>query len=204
MLVTSDEKAQVEAAITAAEQRTSGEIVAVIARASASYVSVAPMLAALLALLVPWPLIYFTWWPVQDIYLLQLAVFVVAAALFYWPPIRLALVPNSIKRDRAHKRAIEQFVAQNLYTTRSHTGVLIFLSEAERYAEVVADQNISAKVAQSDWQALIDRLTVRIGDGEAAEGLCEAITSAGELLAAHFPPGSGPANELPNHLIVIE
>jgi putative membrane protein len=204
MLVSEADKVQVEAAIAAAEKRTSGEIVAVIARASASYVSVAPMVAALLALLVPWPLIYFTWWRVQDIYMLQLLVFVIAAASIYWPPVRLALVPNSIKRDRAHKRAIEQFVAQNLYTTRSHTGVLIFLSEAERYAEVVADRNIYAKVPQADWQALVDRLTARIGDGEVGAGLSEAIAAAGELLAKHFPPGSGDPDDFPNHLIVIE
>jgi putative membrane protein len=204
MLVSPADQAEVEAAITAAERRTSGEIVAVIARASATYLSVAPMVAALLALLVPWPLIYFTWWRVQDIYLLQLLVFVLAAAIIYWWPIRIALVPNSIKRDRAHKRAMEQFVAQNLYTTRSHTGVLIFLSEAERYAEVVADQNIYSKVPQAEWQSLIDQLTLRIGDGEVTGGLCEAITTAGDLLARHFPPGSGNPDELPNHLIVID
>jgi len=202
--VSQADQAQVEAAITTAEKRTSGEIVAVIAGSSASYLSVAPMVAALLALLVPWPLIYFTWWRVQDIYLLQLLVFLAVAAVLYWRPLRLTLVPNSIKRDRAHKRAMEQFVAQNLYTTRGHTGVLIFLSEAERYAEVVADQNINSKVPQANWQALVDRLTTRIGDGEAAEGLCEAITAAGELLAQHFPPGSANPDELPNHLIVIE
>ena len=204
MMVTAADQTEIEAAITAAERRTSGEIVAVIAGSSASYLSVAPMVAALLALLVPWPLIYFTWWRVQDIYLLQLAVFVVVAAIAYQRPVRLALVPNSIKRDRAHKRALEQFVAQNLYTTRGHTGVLIFLSEAERYAEVVADQNVYSKVPHGDWQALVDRLTARIGDGEVASGLSEAISSAGDMLAQHFPPGSANPDELPNHLIVIE
>lgn len=204
MLVSTEDQAQVEAAIAAAEQRTSGEIVAVIAGSSASYLSVAPMAAALIALLVPWPLIYFTWWRVQDIYVLQLLVFVVVAALVYYRPVRLALVPNAIKRDRAHKRAMEQFVAQDLYTTRGHTGVLIFLSEAERYAEVVADQNIFTKVPQAEWQTIVDRLTSRIGDGEVAGGLSEAIASTGELLAQHFPPGAKTLNELPNHLIVIE
>lgn len=204
MLVSAADQEQIEAAIAAAEKRTSGEIVAVVAGSSASYLSVAPMAAALLALLVPWPLIEFTWWRVQDIYLLQLLVFAVTAALLYHRPFRMALVPNSIKRDRAHKKAMEQFVAQNLYTTSGHTGVMIFLSEAERYAEVVADQHIYAQVPQADWQALIDRLTTRISDGEVGAGLSEAITAAGDLLAAHFPPGSSNPDELPNHLIVIE
>ena len=204
MLVTATDRDKVAAAIGAAEKATSGEIVAVIASASASYVSVAPLVAALLALLEPWPLIYFTWWPVQWIYLLQLAVFVVVAAITYYRPVRLALVPRSIKTDRAHKRAVEQFLAQNLYTTRGHTGVLIFISAAERYAEIIADKSIYAKVPQDQWQSLVDRLTSRIGDGEAADGLVEAITATGALLATHFPPGSSNPDELPNHLIVID
>lgn len=204
MLISAQDRERIAAAIGEAEKRTSGEIVAVIAAASASYVSVAPLVAALVALLVPWPLIYFTWWPVQWIYLLQLAVFLVVATVIYYRPVRLALVPASIKRDRAHKRAVEQFLAQNLYTTEGHTGVLIFLSAAEHYAEIIADRNIYKLVPQDHWQSMVDRLTRHIGDGEAADGLIGTIQATGELLAKHYPPGSSNANELPNHLIVID
>ena len=204
MLISAKDRERVAAAIGEAEKRTSGEIVAVVAASSASYVSVAPLVAALVALLVPWPLIYFTWWPVQYIYFLQLAVFLVVASIVYYRPVRLALVPASIKRDRAHKRAVEQFLAQNLYTTDGHTGVLIFLSAAEHFAEIIADRNIYKLVPQEEWQSMVDRLTRRIGDGEAAGGLIEAIQATGDLLAKHYPPGSSNPNELPNHLIVID
>jgi putative membrane protein len=204
MLISSQDRERVGAAIGEAEARTSGEIVTVVANSSASYVSVAPLVAALVALLVPWPLIYFTWWPVQWIYLLQLAVFLVVASIVYYRPVRMALVPASIKRDRAHKRAVEQFLAQNLYTTDGHTGVLIFLSAAEHYAEIIADRNIYKLAPQDQWQSMVDRLTTRIGDGEAAEGLIETIKATGDLLAKHYPPGSTNPNELPNHLIVID
>lgn len=204
MLISAKDRERVAAAIGEAEKRTSGEIVAVVAASSASYVSVAPLVAALVALLVPWPLIYFTWWPVQYIYLLQLAVFLVVASIVYYRPVRLALVPTSIKRDRAHKRAVEQFLAQNLYTTDGHTGVLIFLSAAEHFAEVIADRNIYKLVPQEQWQGMVDRLTRRIGEGEAADGLIETIRATGDLLAKHYPPGSTNPNELPNHLIVID
>ena len=56
-----DDMTRIGAAITAAESRTSGEIVAVVARESSTYLYAPFMWAALLALLVPWPLIYFTW-----------------------------------------------------------------------------------------------------------------------------------------------
>ena len=204
MLISAKDRERVAAAIGEAEKRTSGEIVAVVAASSASYVSVAPLVAALVALLVPWPLIYFTWWPVQSIYLLQLLVFVVVATVIYYRPVRLALVPASIKRDRAHKRAVEQFLAQNLYTTDGHTGVLIFLSAAEHYAEIIADRNIYKLTPPDEWQAMVDQLTQSIGAGDAAGGLLAAIAATGDLLAKHYPPGSSNTNELPNHLIVID
>ena len=128
----------------------------------------------------------------------------VVGAIAYYRPVRLALVPKSIKNERAHKRAVEQFLAQNLYTTKSHTGVLIFISSAERYAEIIADKNIYIKVPQERWQALVDRLTLRIGEGDPADGLVETITETGALMATHFPPGNSNPDELPNHLIVID
>jgi putative membrane protein len=140
---------------------------------------------------------------VQAVYLMQLVVFLVVAAIAYYPPIRLTLVPQSIKQDRAHKRALEQFFAQDLYTVRNHTGVLIFISVAEHYAEIVADRKIYGKVPKDMWQGIVDRLTARIGGGDPAEGLIGAIGETGDLLAQHFPPLTGSLNELPNHLILI-
>jgi putative membrane protein len=65
------ERARISKAIAAAERKTSGEIVTVVAITSASYGYVPPLAAAIIALLVPWPLILFTWMPVQTIYVIQ-------------------------------------------------------------------------------------------------------------------------------------
>jgi hypothetical protein len=74
-----------------------------------------------------WPLIYLTNWPVEHIYLhAQLGVFLLGAVLMQWEALRFAIVPNSIKRARAHQKAVEQFLAQNLHTTKGRTGVLIY------------------------------------------------------------------------------
>ena len=67
-----EERANVEDAITRAERKTSGEIIVVVASASAGGFAFAIMWAALIALLVPWPLIDLTNWPVEHIYLAQL------------------------------------------------------------------------------------------------------------------------------------
>ena len=94
-IVSAADQKRVADAITSAERQTSGEIVAVIAGESASYFYVPFMWAALIALAVPFPLIFWTWWPVQYIYLLQLAVYLGLLLLLAQRSVRLALVPKS-------------------------------------------------------------------------------------------------------------
>jgi putative membrane protein len=201
---TLEEQETIGAAIGAAESKTSGEIVVVVANASGGYYTYALVWAAVAALLVPWPLIYFTARPVEYIYLAQLTVFAIGAVLSQWDALRFAIVPKVIKRSRAHRKAVEQFLAQNLHTTRGRTGVLIYVSFAERYAEVIADDGIYKKVPQAAWEDVVDMLTGHLGRGEPAAGFLAAIEACGDILAEHFPPGHGDQNELPNHLIVLD
>lgn len=198
------DEARIAEAIAKAERRTSGEIVAVIAAESSSYAYVPLLWAAVIALFLPWPLIFFTWMPVQVIYAIQLAVFLAVALIAYTRPLRYALVAPSVKRERAHRRAVEQFIAQNLHTTRGRTGVLIYVSVAERFAEVIADIEIYEKVPKATWQGIVDILTGEIRANRPVDGFVKAIEAAGEQLARHFPPGSADPDELPNHLIVLE
>lgn len=197
-------RARISAAITSAEARTTGEIVAVVAPESASHLSVPVMVAALLALLVPWPFIHFTWMKVQTIYLIQLAVFVGLLAALLPRPIRFRLVPKAILKTRAHRRAVEQFLSHNLSSTEGRTGVLIFVSIAERYAEIIADDGLHGRVAKPEWQAIVDAMTARIGAGEPEAALIEAIASVGRLLTTHAPGDGSQGKKLPDHLIVLD
>ncbi len=203
-LFSTDEEQRVSQAITEAERNTSGEIVVVVAARSDAYLYVPPLVGALVSLLVPWVLIYFSQLGLHTIYLAQLAVFVVVTTLLLPLPVRTALVPHFIKRRHAHQRAVEQFLVQNLHTTEGHTGVLIFVSVAEHHAEILADTAIDARVPEGTWKATIDDLTAAIGKGLPADGLVAAIATVGEHLGRHFPPDARNPNELPDHLIVLQ
>ena len=192
----------VSAAIHAAEQRTSGQIVCVLAHASSDYAYAPILWASALALLAPWPLITFTPWSVQWIYLIQLSVFLVAGLVFSLTRLRLALVPRAVRRARAHRAALEQFVVRRVAHTENRTGVLIFVSLAERYARIIADEAIAQKVANSEWQTAIDALTGHMRDGRIAQGFIAAIERCGAVLAAHAPPDGSPG-ELPDRLYVM-
>jgi putative membrane protein len=158
--------------------------------------------SSLLALFTPWPLIYFTQWSVQRIFLAQLIVFLVAALAFSWTPVRILLVPRAIQRARAHRAALEQFVLRGISRTRNRCGVLIFVSLAEHYARIIADEGVAQKVNPAEWQAAIDALITHMGDGQIAAGFIAAIERCGAVLAQHAPP-DGSANELPDRLYLI-
>ena len=202
MQLSKEQHAAVSVAIHEAEKRTSGQIVCVLARASADYAHIPILWASGLALIAPWPMIVFTPWSVQRIFLIQIAIFAVAALVFSWMPVRLALVPRSVRRARAHHAALEQFVVRRVAHTKNRSGVLIFVSLAERYARIIADDGIAEKVQASEWQAAIDALVGHMRDGRIAEGFSAAIERCGAVLAAHVPPNGSP-NELPDRLYIV-
>ena len=162
-LFSAEDERRISEAIASAERQTSGEIVVVVAAQSDGYHYVPPLVAGIVSLLVPWVLIYFTELDLVSIYLIQLAVFAVVTAALMPVPIRMALVPRAVQRLHAHRRAVEQFLVQNLHTTTGRTGVLLFVSVAERYAEIIADKGINAQVAPGTWKNIVDGLTAAIG-----------------------------------------
>jgi len=86
--------------------------------------------------------------------------------------------------------------------TRDRTGVLIFVSLAERYARIIADEGIAAKVSNREWQEAIDALTAHMRDGRIAQGFLAAIERCGTVLAAHAPP-TDTGDELPDRIYVM-
>ena len=202
MPISDEDRAAIAAAIRTAEQNTSGQIVCVLMRSASEYFYVPVLWAALFGLVSPWPLIVLTEWSVQRIFLTQIAVFAVALLILSWPPLRVALVPRAVRRARAHRAAVEQFFARGLTRTRERTGVLIFVSLAERYARIIADEGIASKVSNRDWQLAVDALTAHMRDGRIAQALVAAIQQCGAVLADHAPP-TGTGNELPDRIYVM-
>jgi putative membrane protein len=202
-MITQTDVNRVVDAIRDAELRTAGEIYCVVTYSSSSYRLVPIAWAALLALLVPLPLIYLTDLPAGTIYMLQLAIFIVAVAVLSLPVLRYRIVPRKALHARAHAEAIRQFLAHGLHLTEDRTGVLIFASVAERYAEIVADANINNKVGPEVWERAIATLILAIKAGRPGDGFVAAVEQCGDVLAQHFPPGTMNRDELPNRLVVM-
>jgi putative membrane protein len=189
--------------VAAAEAKTSGEIFTVVAERSDDYRFIPVLWATLVALIVPLPLILLTLLPASLIFLIQLAVFVILALVLSHDEVRPLVVPPGVKHGAARALAVQQFLAHGLHTTERRTGVLIFVSLAERHAEIIADAGISAKVEDAMWRAAVDRLVGEIRAGRLADGMIAAIESTGAVLARHFPPRKDDRDELPNGLVLL-
>lgn len=199
------DKARITEAIHAAEQATSGEFVAVVARQSDHYLFLPLLWAALLALLVPGAfLLGGSRLAYIHLYQIQLATFVVLALLFlFLPPLHLALVPRAVKHHRASLLAKAQFYLQGVHLTHEHSGVLFFVSLAERYVEIVADQDIHEKIGEARWRTIIETFIEHVRRGEITEGFIAAIAACGASMAEHYPAKPGQSNELSDGLIEI-
>ncbi len=202
-MISQSDKDRITEAIRRAEAMTSGEIFCVVAHRASDYRLVPVAWAAVIALAVPWPLIHFTSWPASVIYFLQLAAFIAIAIGLSQRSIRFRIVPRRAKHERAHALAMRQFFAQALHQTENRTGVLIFASLAERYAEIVADAGINAKVTPDVWDRAVAALIDGMRRDQPGDGFVAAIELCGAVLAEHFPPGALNRDELPNKLVEI-
>lgn len=198
-----EDRSRIAAAIRSAEARTSGEIVCVLAQSSADATALPILLAAVPALALPWLLVAVTALPVQRILSLQLLVFLLLAVVLCLPRVRTALLPRRTRRALAHRAAMIQFDIRGIARKADRTGILIFVSLAERYARIIADTGIADRVPQSHWQDAIDALVAHMRDGRIADGFVSAIEICGDELATHFPRGETSRDELPDRIYLV-
>lgn len=202
--ISNADRQRIEDAVAAAERRTTCEFVTVVADASGEYLHLPTLIAAALvlvlsglALLLPLPMSF------TQFYAGQVIGFVALAWLFRWRPIRMRLVPRSIQRRQAHLLAHEQFLDLGLSSTTNRTGVLLFVSVAERYVEIIVDRGVQAKVETTAWKRIVGEFVTYVRTGRVADGFVQAIEASARVLSAPFPWHEGDRNELPNRLIEL-
>jgi putative membrane protein len=225
MKISSQDHARIAAAVAAAESHTSGEIRCVLAGESSDHRLSAATWAAAWTLVLP-PLAVaagfrfeslghwlggWTWTSAAEasrtplVLTLYATVQVVLFALVYslasLPAVRRALTPGARLTAKVLAAAHAQFDALGLTHTRDHTGVLLYVSLAERRAQVLADTGIYAKAPPQVWDEVVGLLIAGVKHGRPADGFVDAVTRTGEILAACLPPREDDTNELPDGLV---
>src|SRR5690554_4810411 len=202
-LLNKQEQQQVAAAISAVEQETDAEVVTVLTAQSDNYAYIPLLWAGIAALLLPGIINYFAGWLSADMLLLgQWGVFTALALLFRIPSINMRLIPRAVRYWRASNLARRQFLEQNLHHTAGATGMLIFVSEAERYVEILVDRGISERIGNDAWEDIIAAFTKQVKQGETLTGFISCIEDCGKHLKAKVP-ATHQKDELPNHLVIL-
>ncbi len=214
--LTQTQKTSLREQIQQAEAGTTGEIVTVIANQSDGYRYIPMLWAALISLSIPgfyflYQYVAHSGWSypgesgiaLAHLYQIQVLIFLGLGSLFQISKIRYWLIPKSVKLHRARRHAHEQFFIQKLHLTENNTGVLIFVSVAEHYVEIIVDKAVAEAVDNSVWQETVNEFVQHIRKGEIAQGFSATVEQCRNVLCEHFPAPHGRPDELPNHLIEI-
>ncbi|HKX64467.1 MAG TPA: hypothetical protein VJM78_04100 [Rhizomicrobium sp.] len=220
------DRARISAAITEAENKSSGEIFCVLAKEVSRYREVPLMWAAVAAFAVP-PLLVmaglhrlalasiFTSWTdesarameglilraLSTFELGQAGIFLIVAMIVALPGIRRVMTPGFLKSYRVRQAARRHFVAVGARLSHAEPHILIYASLADRRVELVAHDNIHKAVGEGPWKESVDAVVAGMKTGKAADGFVKAIGICGAALAQHFPPSGAPKNRLPNTLL---
>jgi putative membrane protein len=217
------DRARIAEAVTAAEAHSAGEIVTILADQSDGYEDIALIWSALVALLAlavlsSAPQFYLAlidrilgawdmpWLPGALFTLAAIVVTIKFAAtwlILRWRRLRFALVPGPIKHARVRARALSYYRVGAEKRTTGGTGVLIYLSRAERRAEIVTDPEVTNAIPAQEWGAAMAAMLGHIGDNRVADGMVEAIGKVGAVLTRHFPRAAHDTNQLPDRVIEV-
>ncbi len=177
-------------AARAAEQRTSGEVVAYLVNRVDEYDEAVWKGAALGALGAAAAGGFGHWlggfWGGSVLLWMTLPAFAGAAAGFllatYVPAVERRLIDAESLERRVRLRAESAFLDEEVFDTRDRTGILIFLALFEHRAVILADSGIHQKVDESEWQALVTSLVDGIRAERTVDALVDTIGRCGDLL----------------------
>jgi len=198
-----EEQQKIEAAVKAAEMKTSGEIVPMVVDSSYDYPRAELIGGGSLALATG---LLISWWFGGESIWWFLPIFIVTFFVFQQlirnlPDIKRKLIHPDELTAEVKEKALVSFIEQGLHETRDRTGILILISLFEHRVQVLADSGINEKVPEQTWEEIVDTIIAGLKSGDACTATCQAIERCGELLQEHFPRKHDDTDELPNLIV---
>lgn len=182
--LSANDRASLRAAVAEAESRTGMHLAVVVVPASDRYLMYPLAYGAFFALVLGGATALI--WPgtmIGPAVLGQTLAFVAFSLVFDWLPLRLLLVPPTVQRARARNLAHREFAARILTTHRG--GMILFVSQGERYVELLADRETHIRVGQAAW----DRIVGQLASDARTKPLSECLVAAISACSAAIEPG---------------
>jgi uncharacterized membrane protein len=101
-------------------------------------------------------------------------------------------------------RARTLFGLLEVWNTREHVGVLLYINLADHAVEILADHGIAAKVDAHAWRTACETITRGFAQRVTMAPVLEALAQINDILATHVPTDGTPrANELSDRPLVL-
>jgi putative membrane protein len=195
-------KQRLGAAVKAVEARSSAEVVVAVQPWSASWAEVDCAVGAVTG----YAALLYTLFAPQEFGLVWIGLIVPATFAMGFmlsralPGLRMRLAGTGRVRRAVEQAARARFVELGVTNTRGRTGILVYLSVAERMCAVVADAGVKARVDESAWTKAVARIQDAIAiHGVREAGLAatsEAVEALAEVLEGPLPRAADDTNEL--------
>jgi putative membrane protein len=187
-LFTSEEHNRIDAAIAEIGRSTAANLCVVVTRVSDRY-SLYPVAWAAIGAILLGALVSLLRPDIQSraIIAIQLWFMIVMTLLLHWLPIRLRIVPERVKHAHARQLAHREFNAHAMANPNQRYRILLFVSLAERYVEIVADHETHALAPAGAWNKIVDEFLATVKAGRVADGVVAAIAACGAILKEHHP-----------------
>lgn len=199
-----EDKSAIEATVREAEKRTAGEIVVMVVASSHHY-PLANILGGMLfgvaggistALITGLT----TMWHFLGFFALSFVLCneVIKRSFF----LKRFFVTGSDMEEEVEEAAIASFYKKEIYDTRDHTGILIYISLFEHRVWVLGDKGIDKMVDKMVWREITGMITDGIREKRQVSAICQAVGRCGDILEKYFPAKEDDSNELGDAVII--
>ena len=206
-MLTDSDKRRIVSAVQGVERQTDGEVVVCVTASSGTY-PVARWRAAVFFALLSLAVIFIIrpsttdWaplWMGSDLLAVGVCIMVGLLGVVLTAQVgvfKRAFVFDSELRREVEKAASESFIAEEVFNTRNRTGILIFVSEFERFFEVVADSGIDELVDTEQWVSIVDEMIAKRASDDLTSAIIQGIELCGAVLSRNVPVVEPASNEL--------
>ena len=196
-----DGKAALTRAIVAFEAATAVELVIAVRPRSDTYPHVAILAGVVMALATTTFLLYgepefdLHWFLVAPLVVGLAAGFAASTGGLQW------LLTRAATREQGVLRAARAtFVEKSMADTRGRTGVLLYVSLAERVAVMIADLGVRQAIPPAVWDPAAAAVTDAVVRGATAVELGPKIAALAAVAAKFLPRAADDVNELPDEV----
>jgi putative membrane protein len=212
---TEDQRDRIEAAVAAAEAKTSAEIVVAVAGRSGRYDRAEDIFGVVLGLLA----VTIAWILFQSVQQSEVAwqtgmrptigLIPVLAIFAFWtfagallatqfPVLAKPLIGRGEMQEEVERRGAEAFHTLRVGSTADRAAILVYVSLFERIVWVCPDHAVAEKLPDEAWAPIAKEVVDGFKSDRPVEAIIAAVEHAGGMLAEQFPERGEDTSDLSN------